>query len=210
MRKLLFFLGCFMLWGLWFSPLAALAEHAFFAHMIIHMGVVAVAAPFLALGMAQGRFDPVRKCPLVFAPIPASMVEFFVVWAWHVPWLHQAARHSPLGLVAEQVTFLFSGLFLWLSIFGGEEMDRDSRSAAGVIALLLTAMHMTLLGVLIALAPRPLYSHHAEMTGLTTIEDQHLGGAVMVLMGGATYIFAGLWLTSELLNRKGLERVKQQ
>ncbi len=210
MRKLLFFLGCLTLLGLWFGPLAAFAEHAFFAHMIVHMGVVAVAAPLLALGMAQGRFDPVRKWPMAFAPIPASMIEFFFVWAWHVPRLHHAARHSSLGHFAEQATFLFSGLLLWLSVFGGKEADRDRRSAAGVIGLLLTAMHMTLLGVLIALAPRSLYSHHSAMGGLTAIEDQHLGGAVMVLMGGVTYLVGGLWLMSELLNRRGLNRMEQQ
>jgi putative membrane protein len=60
-------------------------------------------------------------------------------------------------------------------------------------------MHMTLLGALLALAPRPLYAHGAEYHGLTALEDQHLGGAIMLLVGGVSYIAGGLALTVRLL-----------
>jgi putative membrane protein len=206
MCRLCFPFGCVLLLGLWWGPLAELARQAFYAHMIVHMGVVAVAAPLLALGLAGGRFDPVRKLPAVFAPIPASMVEFIFVWAWHAPLLHHVARHHALGLAAEQGTFLCSGLLLWLSVLGGEPSQRDRRAGAGVMGLLLTAMHMTLLGALIALAPRPLYPHATGHAGLTPLEDQHLGGAIMIGMGGATYLAGGLWLMSGLLRNRILSK----
>ena len=37
--------------------------------MIMHMGVVAVAAPFPAIGISDGRLDPVPLFPRLFAPI---------------------------------------------------------------------------------------------------------------------------------------------
>lgn len=209
MHRLLFFLGLLTLCAMWFGPLAELAERAFFAHMIAHMGVVAVAAPFLALGLAGGRFDPVRRWPKVFAPIPASMIEFLFVWAWHAPQLHHAARHSAWGYAFEQGTFLFSGLLLWFAAVGGEPTDRDRRAGAGVLGLLLTAMHMTLLGALIALAPRPLYSHSTGAVGLSVMEDQNLGGAIMILMGGASYLAGGLGLLAGLLRRRILKPGEQ-
>jgi putative membrane protein len=36
-------------------------------------------------------------------------------------------------------------------------------------------------------------------SGLTAIDDQHLGGAIMLLIGGVSYLLGGLWLTVRLL-----------
>ena len=208
MRVALLSLGCVTLLVMWWGPLPQLAKHAFFAHMTMHMGVVAVAAPLVALGIAGGRFDPVRIAPAAFAPVPASILELVVVWAWHAPALHLAARHTATGLIAEQGTFLLTGLLLWLSAFGGRSDTGTGRTAAGVVGLLLTSMHMTLLGALLALAPRPLYPHEG-FAGISPLEDQHLGGAIMLLVGGVSYLFGGLWLTVGLLQRSRIQFGKQ-
>ncbi|MGH8019800.1 MAG: cytochrome c oxidase assembly protein [Opitutaceae bacterium] len=50
--------GILTLGGLWFGPLPELARQSFWAHMALHMGVVAVAAPLLAFGLAGAR--PIR------------------------------------------------------------------------------------------------------------------------------------------------------
>ena len=192
-------LGLFVLAGIWLGPLPRLAGQAFSAHMAMHMGVVAIAAPLLALGIAGGALDPVRKWPALFPPIPISVLELIVVWAWHTPALHHFARHGASGLAAEQAAFLICGLLLWLSVFGGDATSRHSRAGAGVVALLLTSMHMTLLGALLALTPRPLYEHAGDFAGLAGLEDQHLGGAIMVLLGGLSYLAGGLWLTAGLV-----------
>lgn len=184
----------------WFGPLPSRAAHDFGAHMTMHMGVVAVAAPLLAIGLAGGRFDPARRWPAFFNPIPASIVELIVVWAWHVPALHHAARTSTAGLVTEQGMFLASGLLVWCAACGGPARGRADRTAAGVIALLLTSVHMTLLGALLALSTRPLYAHHLESASTAAALDaQQLGGALMLLVGGASYLAGGLWLSGRLL-----------
>ena len=190
-------LGLGVLAAVWLGPLPQLARQAFFAHMLMHMGVVAVAAPLLAIGAGGGRFDPVRRTPWLFAPISASIVELVVVWAWHAPLLHHAARHNAAMLIVEQGMFLIAGLLVWLSAFGGDASK--NRSAAGVVALLMTAMHMTLLGALLALSPRPLYAHMEGFSALSALDDQHLGGALMLLIGGISYRAGGLWLTIRLL-----------
>jgi putative membrane protein len=202
MRVVPLSLGVLVLASVWVGPLPRLAPGSFSAHMTMHMGVVAVAAPLIALAVAGTADDPVRRLPNFFAPIPASIVELVVVWAWHTPALHHIARHSSGGLVLEQSTFLLSGLFVWLAAFGGDPSTRANRAGAGVLALLLTSMHMTLLGALLALPPRPLYAHAAGGSGLTDLEDQHLGGAIMLLVGGIAYLLGGLWLMVGLLKRK--------
>ena len=209
MRHAFLFLGLVTLAVVWLGPLPELAGRAFSAHMLMHMGVVAVAAPLLALGVAGGALDPVPRAARLFAPIQASILELVVVWAWHAPALHHAARHDRAVLIAEQGMFFVAGLFLWLSAFGGNAVDGGNRSAAGVVGLLLTAIHMTLLGALLALSPRLLYSHIEGFSGWTAIEDQHLGGAIMLLIGGLSYLVGGLWLTVRLL-RGATVRLEQQ
>lgn len=202
MRTALVIGGLMVLAAAWLGPLGRLAPGAFSAHMAAHMAVVAVAAPLLALGIAGGRFDPFRKFPGLAAPIPISFLELAVVWAWHAPALHHAARHTVAFFVAEQGMFLLAGLSLWLSLFGGKAHVGPNRCGTGVVALLLTSMHMTLLGALLALAPRPLYAHaERPMGGMASIalEDQQLGGAIMIVAGGASYLLGGLWLTARLL-----------
>jgi len=199
MRRFFLVLGLLILAAAWLGPLPTLARAAFFAHMTLHMAVVAVAAPLLAFAMAERRFDRRYKAPWLLAPIPASIVELVIVWAWHTPALHHAARHHTLAFVTEQGTFLIAGIFLWLSSIGGKSSGGEQRTAAGVVALLLTAMHMTLLGALLALAPRPLYAHMEGFGALTALDDQHLGGAIMILVGGISYLTGGLWLMMRLL-----------
>lgn len=204
MKRASTIIGLLMLGGLWFGPLPEMARQSFAAHMALHMGVVAVAGPLLALGLAGGVFDPVRRAPDWFPPVPWSVAELVVVWAWHAPALHHAARSSAAGFAAEQISFVAAGLIVWLSAFGGGATRSAERAGAGVAALLLTSMHMTLLGALLALTPRALYVHGAHSVGaaLTPLEDQHLGGAIMLVVGGVSYLAGGLWLTATLVRQK--------
>jgi putative membrane protein len=197
MRGLSLALGVLTLAAVWLGPLPSLAPHRFSAHMTMHMGVVAVAAPLIAFGLAGTRYDPARRFPSVFAAIPASVLELIVVWAWHAPALHHAARGTATGLIAEQGMFLGAGLLVWISAVGGERRPGGGRAAVGVIALLLTSVHMTLLGALLALSPRALYGHGAETAA--ALDEQHLGGAIMLLFGGAAYLAGGVWLSRSLL-----------
>lgn len=193
--------GALALGAAWLGPLPGLARDSFAAHMTLHMAVVAVAAPLLALGVAGTRLDPVVRAPALFPAVPLSGLELAVVWAWHAPALHHAARGGAAAFAAEQASFLASALLVWLAAFGGGSRLRESRALGGMTALLLTSMHMTLLGALLALTPRALYVHHAA-GARSPLEDQQLGGAVMLLIGGVSYLCGGLRLTGILLRSR--------
>ena len=210
MRVPLFIAGCAVLALVWLGPLHKLAPGPFAAHMTMHMGVVAIAAPLLAFAIAGGPYDPARRWAWLFPPLPVSVLELIAVWSWHAPGPHTWARTTTTGLVLEQTTFLVTGLVLWLAAFGGDVTRRVERSAQGGVALLLTSMHMTLLGALLALPPRALYAHHAHHAhgDLTPLEDQHLGGAIMLVIGGLVYLVGGLMLAAQLLKRIHAERLR--
>jgi putative membrane protein len=194
-RPRLFLLGLALLSAAWLAP-----QHTFSAHMTAHMAVVAFAAPLLALGISGGAWDLLKRWPGGGSPLVASLIEFAVVWLWHMPLLHEAARRNTFVLFAEQASFLASGIALWITIFGGGAGRSAERGALGIVALLLTLMHMTLLGALLALSPRPLYAGHH---GVDALRDQELGGVIMIAAGAVSYIAGALWLASGLLRESG-------
>jgi putative membrane protein len=195
MRTAYLLIAAIVLAGCWLGPLPRAAEHSFTAHMMLHTAVVAVAAPFVALGIARTAVDPVRTIARIVAPIPASMIELVIVWTWHAPALHRAARVEPALFVLEQASFLFGGVWLWIAAVGGTNEQRRRRAGAGVAALLFTSMHMTLLGALFALADRPLFGHAMPEVAASPVSDQQTGGVIMLLVGGSAYLIGALWLT---------------
>jgi putative membrane protein len=198
MRTFMLITGLVVLGVAWLGPLPNLASSSFAAHMTMHIAVVAVAAPLFGLAMAGTVVDPVRARPSLVAAIPASLFELVIVWAWHVPALHHAARHDAGVFVLEQATFLYAGVLLWIAAIGGDPEQRRLRAGGGIVALLFTSMHMTLLGALFALATRPLF--HGELSsGMSAVGDQQLGGVIMLLIGGASYLIGGLGLTAVAL-----------
>jgi putative membrane protein len=126
------------------------------------------------------------------------MFELVIVWLWHAPAPHQVARTQSWALALEQTSFLVASLWLWTAALDASDA-RTGRGSAGVVSLLFTSMHMTLLGALFALANRPLFQHAQAGAGLSAVADQQLGGVIMLLVGGASYLIGGLWLTGAAL-----------
>jgi len=173
----------------------AIAPMGMTGHMTGHMIAVAVSAPLLAFGLAGRPLDPARRWPRVVTPMAMMLFELLAVWSWHLPVLRRLTVDFPAIAATEHAIFLAAGLLLWSAAI------HAPNRAAGIGALLLTSMHMTLLGVLICLAPRPLYAmhHHAVPFDLDALADQQIGGVVMLVIGGASYLLGGLALLAGLL-----------
>uniref|UniRef100_A0A8J7VUN4 Cytochrome c oxidase assembly protein n=1 Tax=Coralloluteibacterium stylophorae TaxID=1776034 RepID=A0A8J7VUN4_9GAMM len=200
MRRLPLAAGGVLLLAAW--ALAA-ARLGMLGHMGAHMLSVAVAAPLLAWGIAGSRLDPARRWPGVVTPMTMSLVELLLVWGWHLPAARAFAAETLAGGVLEQLAFVAAGLLLWSAALGTRGAAALPRRAAGVVALLLTSMHMTLLGALVGLAPRVLYGTEGFIT--TPLADQQLGGVVMLLVGAGSYLVGGLALLGDVLRQRSTE-----
>lgn len=199
MRRAALIGGLGLLALIWFGPLLDAWRASFSAHMLAHMGVVAIAAPMIAIGLPD-RLRPGASMPVAL-PVLASLIELIVVWSWHAPAMRAAAEASLAVTVAEQASFLLAGVLLWTTSFAAPHERRHA--AAGALALLMTSIHMTLLGALLALSPRPLYGL-GEVSCFGVVlsggQDQQLGGVVMLLVGAVVYLAGGLLLAGRLLN----------
>jgi putative membrane protein len=186
----------------WTAGLFLFDAASFTGHMVVHMGIVVVAAPLVAIAIAGSGYGG----PAWLSPIPMSFVELVVVWAWHMPTLRELAETSLVARALEQGTFLAAGILLWLSCLAGRGRKSMRRRLSGVFALLLTSMHMTLLGVLLTMAPRPLYGE-GEVTCLgfvlTAEQDQQSGGVIMLMLGAVAYLVGGLALFRSAMEEPG-------
>lgn len=180
MRAALLAAGAAIAAAAWLAPVGN-PLWPFTDHMLRHMAVIAVAAPLLAGGLPQGW-------PVV-SPLLATLAEFLVVWGWHLPLPHAAAQTSAVWFAVQHACFLLAGLALWRSVL------EPGRALAGAGGMLMTTMHMTLLGALLIMATRELYP-----SGICGgVADQQMGGILMLAIGTPIYLLAGLALTARAL-----------
>jgi cytochrome c oxidase assembly factor CtaG len=197
------------------SPLHAWGEHVFTAHMVEHEILMAVAAPLLVVAKPLGTALwglPVRmrKAAAHFLrsnstragwsflvhPVSATALHAAVLWSWHAPPIFEASLASVALHLFQHASFLAAGVIFWWSM-----LHRASPGEAlGHVAI--TMIHMSVLGALIALAPRVIYLRQtsgAALAGLTPLADQQIAGLVMWIPAGTLYAaaalgFAALWI----------------
>jgi len=191
--------GLILLAVVWLGPLLDSWRASFSAHMVAHMGVVGVAAPLIAIGLSQHWR---ARTPMPAAlPVAASVLELITVWGWHAPAMRRVAEASVMATVIEQTSFLLAGILLWWTSLA--QPHNKIHAAIGAGALLLTSIHMTLLGALLSLSQRPLYGE-GEVTCFGVVldaqQDQQLGGIIMLLVGAIVYLAGGVWLARHLVD----------
>ncbi|MEH6388385.1 MULTISPECIES: cytochrome c oxidase assembly protein [Pseudomonas] len=193
-------LGFLLLAGFWLGPLPAMSRTAFSAHMLLHLGIVALVAPLLALGLSRAgvQLDGMRN--LRGWAILAFSVEMIVVWGWHAPALHEAAARHVSVFVVQQLSFLVAGLAVWLLGFAARSKAAASTT---VIGFFFSFVHMTMLGMLLILAPALIYPADLCLGafGFEQLEDQRFGGILMAAWGGLIYMAGGVVFGTRLLLR---------
>jgi cytochrome c oxidase assembly factor CtaG len=217
--------GWLALAGALVSPLHWLGEHLFTVHMIEHEIVMAIAAPLIVLARptgillwglprgvrhAIGRIAGLKLSRVLWAlltrPSHATILHGVAIWVWHVPLLFDAAvLHESVHRLQHLSFFLTALLFWWALV-------RRSRYGTATWHLFVTMIHTTVLGALMALAPRVLYTAQtadAASWGLTPLEDQQLAGIVMWVPAGSVYagaalVFAALWIARSAAESQAL------
>jgi putative membrane protein len=175
------------------SPLCALSVSLFAARVAQHMVLALVAAPLVALGR------PVAVIAAAFGvrlrgearPLAAAAVFAAMIWLWHAPEPYAATFRGDSIYWLMHITTFGASVWLWTALL-------DHAPAAiipAALAALASTVQMGLLGALITLAPAPLYTPHLTTTiiwGLTSLQDQQLGGAVMWIPGCLAFLLATL------------------
>jgi cytochrome c oxidase assembly factor CtaG len=93
----------------------------------------------------------------------------------------------------QHLSFFLTAILFWWSVL------RNSESGVAAWHLFITMLHTSILGALMALAPRVLYTAQTATAldwGLTPLEDQQLAGLIMWVPAGTIYAGAALALAA--------------
>lgn len=183
-----------------FGPVDEAAAHSTAMHMLQHMLLIAVVAPWMVVARplvqwraALGpRLDPWTRPVLgsLRYPLGWALAHGAALWVWHMPRPYMAAlQHEALHAI-EHACFLLSAWGFWWAVLRAPPPVR----AAAMLSLWLTLMHTGFLGAVLVFAPRPLYFPESR-----TLDDQQLAGLLMWAPGGAVYVAAAGWLVSRWL-----------
>jgi putative membrane protein len=201
------------------SPLAWISDVLFSAHMTQHEILMLVAAPLLVFGqpllmtlwaVPAGRrptlVRAVRRAPVVSAwrwlttPLVVFLLHGLALWIWHVPWLFEWALHSEAVHAVQHLSFVGTAALFWWGMVHG----RYGRAGygVGVLYVFLTALHSTVLGALVTVAPAAWYRSYqttAAERRLDAVADQQLAGLIMWVPSGVIFIVIGLALVAAWL-----------
>jgi putative membrane protein len=197
------------------SPIDSLSAKLFWVHMIQHVLLMLVAAPLLvvscpwirlwralplswrrplARGLSQGeRAAPLRALTRTLGTPAAGLGLFSVVLlGWHVPAMFDATLHSEMLHALEHTLFFATSVLLFKQVIPSPPL-RARLGDAGRVLYVVAAMTVSwILAVVLALAPKPLYSHYAHITarpgGISALADQQLAAGIMWVPGSITFV----------------------
>jgi cytochrome c oxidase assembly factor CtaG len=105
-------------------PVDTLSDQLLVAHMAEHLLIGDIAALLLVLGLTGPLIAPLLRNPVIARlrvlthPVVAIVVWAVNFYAWHTPYLYQAAlRHDALHAL-EHATFLAFGMAVYMALLG--------------------------------------------------------------------------------------------
>jgi putative membrane protein len=190
------------------TPLDALGDQYFSAHMVQHLILIIGAAPLLAWSgglMVMARILPaaVREAPAVRQIVGWSMkpgaawcaAAAFVVTVtfWHLPVAHDWASVTAGAHAAEHLSVLVTATLFWSVVLTSGERRITQGSAAVMVSLV--GLCGALLSAVIMFAPQQLCSSYAH----NPISDQVLAGLLMCIPASFAYVGSTIWALWRLI-----------
>lgn len=175
------------------SPLDALGErYLFSAHMAQHilLGDIAPLLVLLALSRVMMRPATRRLVRLERAlgrlahPATGLCLWLGLIYVWHIPALYDAALRNPALHALEHASFLTAGLALWWPLIQPVPMRHRLTGLGSLAYIGLAKAGLAALGLYLVWSSTvayPFYESVPRIWGLSAIEDQNVGGALMMV-----------------------------
>jgi putative membrane protein len=202
------------------SPLDALSDTLFSAHMVQHLVLILCAAPLVIYGaptvplllclpvrfrrpLQRWRHKRAQVLAVLGGPLLVWALHTGAMWAWHQPALYEAGLRDETLHAIEHSILLVTALLVWgIAIPAPRSRPRYGAAIALVFG---TALQSGALGAILTFATTRLYSVHAQgpsMWGFSQLQDQQLAGAIMWIPAGAVYfvsiaVLCRRWLSDE-------------
>jgi cytochrome c oxidase assembly factor CtaG len=210
LKSLSYTLGILLIFLALASPIDQLGkEYLFSFHMLQHEILGFFAPPLLIAGIpvsfvkAWLHFPFIARLEKILShPALALGLGLATLWMWHLPLLYNLSLENKIVHVLEHLTFIITGSILWWPVFKPIPEGRLSPLAA-IIYITIAAFVSSILGIIFTVCDTTIYcayaNHHdhtgimkliRDKWGLTQLDDQKLGGAIMWEPMGAVFLCA--------------------
>lgn len=222
-----FILNLFFLIMALLSPIDIWSDDLQSVHMIQHMILMVLAAPFFVLSAPlyvllwslplQWRkgFTPLYrwlygyKSGWYFLWQPFLLWGLFALtlWVWHLPRLYEAALLDQRVHDLQHLSFFIAACLFWRILLDPIHRFKLNRGI-GVFYLFATTLHATLLGVFMTLSPRlwyGLYLQRTQVWNLSPLEDQQLAGLIMWMPACMVYVVVTIVIFLQWMKEDGVK-----
>lgn len=175
------------------SPIDALgAEYLFSAHMVQHV-LLGDIVPLLALlGLSRMILRPATRRLVRLEQAlgrfahPATGIGLWLglVYLWHVPALYDAALKAPAVHALEHASFVTAGVALWWPLIQPVPMRHRLTGLGNLAYIAVAKAGLAALGLYLVWSSSvayPFYESVPRVWDLSPVEDQNVGGAIMMV-----------------------------
>jgi cytochrome c oxidase assembly factor CtaG len=204
------------------TPIDGLGEdYLFSAHMLQHVLLGDVAPALLLLGLsrvilrpATRRLTQIERGLGPFAsPLTGLFLWLFLMYLWHVPAMYDAALEHAGVHVLEHVSFFVAGLAVWWPLVQPVPMRRPLRGLGGVAYIGAAKLGLAALGLYLTWSSTVLYDYYEHVPriwGLSPIDDQNVGGAIMMVEQSLTFVIALVAVFTRMLVQSEAEERRRE
>jgi len=204
------------------SPIDGLGEdYLFCMHMLQHILLGDIAPVFLLLALsrvimrpATRRLVAVERALGRFAhPLTGLFLWFGLIYFWHIPALYDAAIESSIVHALEHASFFTAGVALWWPLIQPVPMRRRMKGMWPFAYIATAKAGLAGLGLYLTWSKTVAYEHYESVPriwGLTAVEDQNVGGAMMMLEQSVVLLIAFVVLFVQMLTQSELDEQRRE
>jgi putative membrane protein len=184
--------------GIWLAadwPIDVIGEKLNFSvHMVQHLVFLLLVAPFLLLGtpawLARWILQPrwaLRSARFLCRFIPALLFYSVAMAVVHVPaFMNTALTTEPVHLLSHTI-MLVSSLVAWMPLVSPLPEIPRLQPVLQMVYLFFWSMVPLVIATIFVFSMHPVYSYYEtvpHLWGLSTVDDQRIGGLLMQLPAG--------------------------
>jgi cytochrome c oxidase assembly factor CtaG len=204
------------------SPIDGLGENYLFsAHMLQHVLLGDIAPLLILLGLSRAIMRPAtrrltrleRRLGPLASPAAAIALWLTLMYVWHIPALYDAAtEHAGIHLI-EHTSFFVAGVALWWPLIQPVPMRRRLTGMQPLAYIVAAKAGLAALGLYLAWSSTVLYPYYEQtprIWGLSPIEDQNVGGVIMMVEQSFTLVLVMVWVFVRMLAQSEEEERRRE
>jgi putative membrane protein len=204
------------------SPIDGLGENYLFsAHMVQHVLLGDIAPLLILLGLSRSIMRPatrrLMRLERALGPFasPATGIALWlaIMYLWHIPALYDAAAENAFVHLLEHASFFGAGVALWWPLIQPVPMRRRMTGLQPLAYIAGAKAGLAALGLYLAWSSTALYPYYEQtprIWGLDPVEDQNIGGVIMMVEQSFTLVLVMVALFVRMLVQSEEEQRRRE